>query len=363
MKRILLAMLLLTAAQSAHADLSPAEKNMLDRIGRDPALKAQALARLSKTPATERRAKVGPGASVTRGAMAQASASATEATAHPDQQSKCAGFQILLRQDWKDFDLLKCPGAAEDATGAQVSYTNDIASGNHVWAIDGTAAVVFNSLMTPDLWWQPTYLNFGAYGTLDRSFNSATKFTASDVDKVGYGAFLQVGYLSDYLQSFVRLRGNVAENRIKNTTAANVIAEYIPVYDPLYIHYPIGPIFGPYALRFDPSLFVQYSEVTGTGQILPVNDRTEALRIGMQATLRLLPYLAAGPLARVRAAVTYRWATETYTGRNLSWLQSEMTYNLDPEGHIAVGITYKRGDDEDTGAFTNVYKAGLTGKL
>jgi hypothetical protein len=165
------------------------------------------------------------------------------------------------------------------------------------------------------------------------------------------------------LDCFFRVRGGVVENHIKNTTAGNVIAEYIPVYDPLYIHYPTDPIFGVFRLRFDPTFFVQYSEVTGKNQILAVNNRTEAFRAGAQATLRLLPDLGAGQLAPLRAAVTYRWATEAYTGRDLSWFQTDVTYNIDPAGFIALGFTYKRGDDEDTGMFTNVYKAGLTGKL
>jgi hypothetical protein len=180
---------------------------------------------------------------------------------------------------------------------------------------------------------------------------------------VAYGGFLQLGFLSDYLQSFFRIRGGMVENGIKNTTAANVIAEYFPVYDPLYIHYPTGPIFGMFRLRFDPTVFVQYSEVTGTSQVLSVNGRTEALRAGAQATLRLLPDLGAGDLAPLRAAVTYRWAMEAYTGRALSWFQADVTYNLDQAGFIALGLTYKNGADEDTGAFTNVYKIGLTGKL
>jgi hypothetical protein len=131
--------------------------------------------------------------------------------------------------------------------------------------------------MTPSAWWQPTYLNFGAYGSVDRSFNSATAFTASDVDKFAYGGFAQVGYLSDYLQSFIRVRGGIVENNIRNITAANFVAEHIPVYDQLYIHYPTPPLFG-MTLRFDPTLFVQYSgNLFGTRPVLvPVGNHIQS---------------------------------------------------------------------------------------
>jgi hypothetical protein len=349
-------------AGAAHAELSPAEGDMLDRIRNDPSLRAEALARLSKVSA--------PVAGTSRSAVAastpkkagEAAPAGKMATPYSPQHSKCPGFQFLLRKDWKDFDLLACPGPVKNAAGAMISFTGDVASGNRIWAVDATTAIVYSSLADPYEWWQPTYLNFGAYASVDRTFNSATAFTASDIDKLAYGGFVQFGYTSSTLQSFFRMRGNVAENNIKNVTAANFTAEYIPVYDPLYIHYPTPGFYG-YALRFDPMLFVQYAEVTGKGQLLAFNNRREALRIGAEATLRLLPDIGAAETSRLSAAVTYRWANETYSGSNLSWFQSEITYNLDDAGHFALGFSYKRGNDEDTGAFTNVYKLGLTGKI
>ncbi len=103
--------------------------------------------------------------------------------------------------------------------------------------------------------------------------------------------------------------------------------------------------------------------MTGENQILAVNNKTEALRVGVQATVRLMPWLASGELARLGAAVTYRYAVETYTGRDLRWFQSDVRYNLDPGGYFAATFSYKRGDDEETGAYANVYKLGLSGKI
>lgn len=360
MKRIALVILSLLIADAARAELLPAEKDMLDRIRSDPSLRAEALARLSGSPAAVARKPVAAAIPASKKA-GEAAPAGKKAVPYSPQHSECAGFRFLLRKDWKDFDLLACPGPVKNAAGAMIAFTGDVAGGNRIWAIDATTAIVYNSLADPSAWWQPTYLNFGAYASVDRTFNSAA-FTSSDVDKLAYGAFAQVGYTSSTLQNFFRLRGNVAENHIKNITAANFTAEYIPVYDPLYIHYPTPGFYG-YALRFDPMLFVQYAEVTGTGQLLAFNNRRQALRVGAEATLRLLPDIGAAKTSPLAAAVTYRWANETYSGRSLSWFQSEITYNLTPEGFIALGFSYKRGNDEDTGAFANVYKFGLTGKI
>jgi hypothetical protein len=250
----------------------------------------------------------------------------------------------------------------KDAAGAQISYTDDLAAHNRIWAIDGTAAINYNSLMDPTEWWQPTYTNFGAYVTVDRAYNTAASQASSNVDKLAYGAYLQVGYTSHTLQNYFRVRGGMVEDHIKDTSSANVTAEYLPVYDPLYVHYPSPEFYG-YVLRFDPELFARYSVVTGNGQLLAFNSSTEALRVGSQAVLRLLPGLGKGETSPFRATLSYAWATEVYTGRNLSWVQSDLTYNLVPSGNIALGFTYKHGNDQDTGVFANSYRVGLTGKL
>jgi hypothetical protein len=363
MRRIILTAVLLLTANAAHAALTADEKAMLERISSDPVARSEAMERLSKpSKAAVRKPQAAPVRTAALPPVDEAAATKDKPVEHTAQQSPCAGFQFLLRQDWKDFDLLQCPGDAKDAAGAQISYTDDLAARNRIWAIDGTAAIIYNSLMDPTEWWQPTYTNFGAYTSVNRSYNTAASLASSNVDQLTYGGFVQLGYTSQTLQSFFRARGDIVEDHIKNTSAANFIGEYIPVYDPLYIHYPTPSFYG-YVLRFDPTLFVRYSEITGTGKLLAFNNSTEALRLGSQAVLRLLPGLGAGDSTPFRATLTYAWATETYSGRSLTWFQSDLTYNLDPAGHIALGFTYKHGNDEDTGVFANSYRIGLTGKI
>jgi hypothetical protein len=61
--------------------------------------------------------------------------------------------------------------------------------------------------------------------------------------------------------------------------------------------------------------------------------------------------------------LTYHWSYETYSGKPIDWLQTALTYNIDDAGHLALSLTYKRGRDEDTGALTDIYRIGLTGKI
>jgi hypothetical protein len=63
----------------------------------------------------------------------------------PYQKSNCQGFGFLLRQDWKDMGYGSCPDTVDKATGAQISYSDDEAVHNRIWAVHGTAAVLYNS--------------------------------------------------------------------------------------------------------------------------------------------------------------------------------------------------------------------------
>jgi hypothetical protein len=285
--------------------------------------------------------------------------------AQPKQYSECAGFMFLLRKDWKDIDFAGCPQAAKKAIGAEVAFSDDRAAGNRIWAVNGTAALLYNSIADQPAWWNPDYLSFGVYTTVNRTLNSSPTVSAANVDKLAYGVATTLGYLDDNGGHFFSLRGGGVENNVKNTSAASFTFEYQPVVDFLYFSAPIQRPFGlPYFLRFDPSLVVQYNEVAGSKQILDFNNRTEALRVGPQITAYLNAYPGGTTfLSRMNASFTYHWAYEAYSRTNLTWLSTAVGFNLDDAGHLAIAFTYNRGSDEDTGTFTNMYRVGLTGKI
>lgn len=87
----------------------------------------------------------------------------------------------------------------------------------------------------------------------NRTLNSAATRATSNVDTLAYGGSLELGWKNPSGANYVRIRGGQVDNNLKNTTSANVTAELIPVYYPLYIHFPyVRPLGLPISTRFDP---------------------------------------------------------------------------------------------------------------
>lgn len=379
MKRALVTLLLLTfSGPSWSAGLTEDELRALKNIAQDKQklAYAQKLLKLRSVPRkVQQTAPPSPPtvpAKVYADQMAdlvhkqEASQDAIVAGTKLKEFSPCAGFKFLLRQDWKDIGFLECPQSVDKATGAEVAFTNDLGKHNRILSANGTAALVYSSLTSdPPFWWMPYYTSFASYLTADKTVNSSPAFSSSDVEKLAYGAALELGWENSGGANYFRIRGDQVENNLKGTIAATATAEFIPVYYPLYIHYPIIRPGGlPLDVRFDPELLVQYAQITGRKGVLDFNGMTQALRVGPQLSLYLFPEVdPSNLLSRMHANLTYHWAYETYSGKPIDWLQAAITYNIDDAGHFAVSTTYKRGRDEDTGSFAHVYRIGLTGKI
>jgi hypothetical protein len=284
----------------------------------------------------------------------------------PEELSPCAGFKLLLRQDWKDIGLLACPEATADADGAEISYSHDRVSNNSVWNLQGTAGVFYSSLLdAPGAY----YKSFGVYVTANRVFNSNAAFVKGDSDKMVFGGAGEIGIQTATLGThYFRLRGGAVEDRLKSTSSVNITGEWIPVYDDgnIHINSPFRPFnrTAPFILEFIPTVLAQYAAVAGANQTLDFNDRAHALRIGPQVTVRVSPLPGIdGPFSRMHATVNYHWAYETYSGKGISWFDTAIVYNIDDDGHFALKASYKKGRDEDTGTLTDIYKIALTGKI
>lgn len=284
------------------------------------------------------------------------------------QKSGCQGFGFLLRQDWKDMGYGNCPDTIDKATGAQVSYTDDRVAANRIWAVHGTTAIVYNANIPnkPDTY-SFSRIGFGGYATVNRLTNSATSQAKSNIDTAAYGGFailalatpVDVGWTH-----WFRIRGGGVENHLKDITNVNVTGEWLPVNPNWYFHRPFQPLGLPTIIRFDPELIVQYDSVQGKNQILTFNNRPDSLRVGPQLAVKILPPPGASDfLARFNGNVSYHWMYETYSGKKLNWFDSSLTYNLDQAGNFGLTGSYSRGQDENTGADTNLYKLSLSGKI
>jgi hypothetical protein len=286
------------------------------------------------------------------------------------QYSPCAGWVFVLRQNWKDIGSLagaSCPDAPTKAQGAQISFANDKAANNQVVTINGTAAAVYNSI-TGDVPGQPYAVSFGAYTSVNNVSNSATSQMKSNLNTLAYGGLLNLGYSNDTGGHYFSLRGGAVQDFVKDTTAANAVLQWSPVFTPLYVHdaYHFFPSWGiPIITRFDPNLVARFDSATGTNQLLAFNNKRDSLRLGPELGLLILPdpgYVS-GPLSRFSALVGYNIWYETYSKKRITWFTSSLTYNLDEDGNFGLQGTYNTGQDENVGKWTNIYTIGLSFKI
>jgi hypothetical protein len=234
--------------------LTPEEREMLDGINSDPEARQQASAHLK--PKTTKKV-----AQTRKGSAADSTSKQPDTISTPKQPdtitqllqsnehkapserqySPCAGWNFILRQNWKDVGNAAgaaCPGPAADAQGAQISFANDLAANNRVVTINGTAAILYNSITGDVPAPLPYAVSFGAYTTVDDVSNSATSQIKSNIDTLAYGGLINLGYNTSTGGSYFMLRGGVVEDFVKNTTAGNAVLDWSPVVYPLYIHYP-----------------------------------------------------------------------------------------------------------------------------
>ena len=285
------------------------------------------------------------------------------------QYSKCAGFAVLLRQDWKDFTNVagnECPGDP-GKQGALISYSDDRIANNRSVAIKGTAALMYNSATgDPPNGFIPYATSFGAYVNENNLTNSAKAQMKSNADSTAYGGVLKLGFISPGGTNTFRIMGGGLDDNVKHTSTGNVVAQWYPVYDPLSINTPINQPAGmPIILTFTPDLAARYDGATGRNQIVPFNDRQQSMRLGPELALNLQPSPAMpAALANFTATAGYDWFYEFYTRKELDWFTSTVTYNLDAAEHVGITVGYQRGREPlTTGASTNIYTVGLGGKL
>jgi len=357
-------------------------------IKNDPEARSQLQALLEQDPKASIAQKSKSKAKISSGIQANAGAEPEAAPKPPDtitkliqsnagkiaserQYSPCAGWQFLLRQDWKDLGGAAgaaCPQPPDNAQGAQISFANDLAAKNRIVTINGTAAVLYNSITGDVPPPTPYAVSLGGYTTVNSVSNSAAAQTKSNVDTLAYGGLLNLGYHGSKMSNFFMFRAGITEDYVKDTTSAHAVLDWSPVVRRLYIHYPyhFHEVFGiPIITRFDPDLVARYDSALGKDQILAFNARQESVRIGPELALTVLPdpgYVS-GPLARLSALFGYDIWYETYSRKRLSWFTSSLNYNLDEAGNFGIKGSYNSGQNELTGKATSIYTIGLSGKI
>jgi hypothetical protein len=269
---------------------------------------------------------------------------------------------FLLRKDFADIGLFSAPSPTKGADGAEFSLTRDKIANDTTWSADATAAVAY-TYFEEDI--STTFIGaaIAPYVKLNREIHSNNLDHNLDAKTVGVSG--EVGFRNRLLgrgADYFRGRFAVIEDDVRSTTIGHGTAEWLPTY--LWDARTIPGTFINY--NFTPELKVQYDSTTERGKTLLFSGRQESLRIGPEASLHFKVVAPDGFLSdylkRVVGSFTYHWWTEVYSGRQNSWLDASLVYNLDEEGHIGLKFGYKRGYSEETGAKLDLYKISLTAK-
>lgn len=271
-------------------------------------------------------------------------------------------LKFLLRKDFADIGLFAAPSPTKGADGAEFSLTQDRIANDTTWSADATAAVAYTYFVEDP---RATLIGvtLAPYIKVNREIHSNK--VDDNVDTKTFGISGEIGFRNRLFgrgSDYFRGRFAVVQDDARNSTIAHGTAEWLPTY--LWDARTIPGTFINY--NFTPELKVQYDSATESGKTLLFSGRQDALRIGPEASLRFKVVAPDGLLydylKRVVGSITYHWWTEAYSGRQDSWLDASLTYNLDEEGHIGLKFAYRNGRTEETGVQTDLYKITLTAK-
>lgn len=311
-------------------------------------------------------------------------------------QCPSAGPIFALRQNLKDLggfaaasaqtasgagDPQACPSPFDKANGAVFSYSDDRVAHNRVTTFQGLGAVLFNLPATYTVPPQDYHFageSIGAYASINDISNTSTKKASANADTTTYGL---VGLFTiappgeKGLYNDIRLSGGGVHDAIKNTDSANVTIAIDPTYTPLYINTPIfNSAADPVSFLFNPELLIQDDAASGAKNVLQFNGKTNSLRMGPQFLIGMYPNKQCAQfgcedspfgsaLYRISLTFLYHPYYELYSRAYHYWTNTSLQYQLDDAGHFAISGSYQRGLDENTGASTNLYLVGLTGKI
>jgi hypothetical protein len=281
---------------------------------------------------------------------------------------------FILRQDFTDISLLSCPNdGLKNAVGTRVTLTFDELAHTTAVSVDGLAAGVVRILGDKNP--GNTFLGvvFGPYlqGNEMYQFESSTK-PSKTVDTLTAGGYVEFGFDNPFIPqaaNYYRIRGG--EQFGNSGIGSNTfVSEWLPVYETLHIGTPYfipGTIFG---FQCSPELMAQYDQLEyGPNKYLLFSKDNDAFRIGPEVVLKLFldprlvldePFHAIAEHASV--SITYHASWDTYSGRDYSWLQTTLTYNLNDAGNFALSASYGYGNAEATANMTSQIKVGLAAK-
>jgi hypothetical protein len=322
-------------------------------------------------PAVARQSVVPPSPAMAAAQTSQTTPLVVKSKQVADVNAAPGQWVLYLRKDFTDIYSIAAPNSPASSVGASFSYSNDMVAKNAVWSGQGAIFGGYNYLAPQFvLNAQPYVLGFaaGPYYTFNRVLNTNSANSSKNVDTQTSGGALELVLGNDLdvdrFNEFTRVTIGAVQDDIKDTSNLSATADFIPVYDPLLIHYPhfIKTSASSYVgIRFDPEIKIEYDSVEGKKQVVPFSNRTKSLRIGPQFGLWLVPFDSVPYLENINVNLVYHWDSEMYSRQNLHWFEADVVYKLNPS--FAITANYKNGRDENTGANTKSYIVSLSSAL
>lgn len=280
---------------------------------------------------------------------------------------------FILRQDFTDISLFECPTAPniQRAIGSRISLTFDELAHTTSVSVDGLAAGAVRYYRDPQTDGPFRGIEFGPYlqGNEMYQFSSPTAPSKTS-DTMTAGGYTEFGFGGSEEQNYFRIRGGEVFGS-SGTGSETFVGEWIPVYDTWHIGTSYSLHGTDVVYQFSPELMVQYDQLEyGPNKYLLFFAHNDALRIGPEVVLKLWldSRLITDPFwqnvaDKTTFTVTYHASQDAYSGRNYSWLQPVLTYNLDDAGHFALSASYGYGNLEATANMASQFKMGLAGKF
>lgn len=294
-----------------------------------------------------------------------------------DPNAPYSSWRFFLRQDFKDMGMFDDPKPTKNAEGADFSYALNRLDNDATWSANGMAAVTYQ-YYAGSVFDTVRGFALGAYGGITREIHSKSVDSNTDSRRVGVfgetgirnrlaekvidalGLSEDIDGISDYFRANLALK----RDHIKDSTVAHASA----TWQPLYFWYASRMNFGSNILAYswEPDVQVQYDSTTEDSKTILYSGERRSLRVGPQGYLWFKFLAPNSPLKkyfeRTSASVTYHWWYENVSRKSNNWLETTLTHNLTDDGYVALKFQYKLGQNEETGARTDLFKIALSAK-
>lgn len=275
---------------------------------------------------------------------------------------------ILVRRSKPDVGRLAEPICAKKAIGAEFAWANNQNSDTEVWSANGLVAVPVEALAdaVEDL---PLIENvtLAPYVSFDRVSNSAD--VKNTIDNLGYGGLIEVDvpHILGATQSFDLDMGLLStfSGDMKNW-GLNLTWEPHGetkgfLFSNVGTYLPFGPFF---SARLSPTIQTGIFNKLGDLETQPIfADNEWVFRSGPAATLAIAATdwpLFPDWAQQLKFEVTYSWLYDWLSGRDYGLLDTAASIGLDQAGHLALTVSYRNGELEETGQAVDLANIGLS---